>query len=184
MRAKITHVLASLVLALVSGAASATVIDFEELSFGQSISYDHYASQGILFDSGINWGIYDPSSSSPQKALINNTSFAGDLFGSFTSTVSDLSIKMGDWCCDADTGLLEAYDIDGNLLASDSGASNSWFTISVTTSDIASFRVFATGAVIYDEISFTASEVPTPSVFALLGLGLAGIGFSRKKKAA
>jgi hypothetical protein len=41
---------------------------------------------------------------------------------------------------------------------------------------------FASDGVAIDEIEVTGSAVPEPSVLALLGLGLAGLGFSRKRK--
>ena len=164
----------------VAGNAQAVTIDFEELSYGQDVAYDLYESDGIIFDSAIDWEIY--SSTSYPKALLNNTNWAGDLIASFTFLVSEVSVLMGDNGGDFDTGTLKAYDICGTEIASYAGSGYSWFTVSVEENTIASFRIFATGNVVYDEIIFEADPIPEPATMLLLGSGLVGLaGFRRKK---
>lgn len=181
---KIGFLLTGFLLILTVNLASATTIDFEELSYGQDVAYDLYQSEGIIFDSGIDWEIYN--NGNYPKALINNTNWAGDLIGSFINPVSSLSVLMGDSGGDIDTGRLEVYDADGTLLASDFGSGSSWFTVSVAVNNISSFRIFQTNLVVYDEIIFDGSApsppIPEPSTILLFGFGILGLARVNRKK--
>jgi hypothetical protein len=89
---------------------------------------------------------------------------------------------------DGNDTTLEAYDVDNNLLTSIStidGGKNETLTLK-EIGDIAWLNIFSisdgTG---YDDILFEEVKlfsVSEPVGLAIMGLALAGIGFSRKKK--
>jgi len=162
-------------------AAQAVTIDFEELGYGSSVAFNHYQAQGILFDSSVSWSIYN--NSGYPKALINDTNFAGDLIGSFTTAVSSLSVLMGDVGGDLDSGTLVAYDSSNNIIATDSVSDTSWFTVAVAGNNIDHFRIFSSGLVVYDTITFNQqTSVPDGgTTVAMLGLALVGVGAARRK---
>lgn len=163
------------------------VIDFEELSYRQSVAYDLYEDQGIILDSSTEWKIYN--SPGRRKTLLNKTRFGGDLAASFTRMMSSVKIVLGDWVRDKDKALLEAYDSNGELLASDFGKNKrGFFSLSVSAMNIASFRVFTKGAVVYDKIAFkhqaymAPAPVAEPPVLALILLGVLGLAATRRRQ--
>lgn len=162
-----------------ANSANADVIDFEELSSG-TIGANHYASQGLILDG--TYSIYtnqDPGvNGSGSKSIHQSYNHFG---GTFVNTVSSISVLMGDWCCDYDTGVLSVYDAANNLIGTSNNAGNAWFSISSTAAGIKSFSINGTGAVLFDKIEFTVSSVPEPGPLALLGLGLLMIRLGRKK---
>jgi len=104
--------------------------------------------------------------------LWTSTPVDGFLAGSTGLTISSLDFLSGDFLVD--------FDLFSTLLTG--------FSYSILSNDSISFSWSNTGQVgpgtIIEGRFLTQSQVPGPASLALLGLGLAGIGFSRKKKTA
>lgn len=148
-------------------------------------------SLGIAPQSG-SWkvGVHD------QTGTLPFDSFSLDLSSStIVGTVYTLSFWLagqgGSALGPLEIGLSSSASSFGSLITSASAASASDWTMLSTTftaSSAASFLTFAPTAdsyVFIDNISLTGEPgtVPTPATLALFGLGLAGLGWSRRKKA-
>lgn len=78
-----------------------------------------------------------------------------------------------------------AYDEVSGILyltSSTAGGVSSLYTVNVTTG--LATLVGSTGVVRLDGLAWKANGVPEPATLALLGAGLAGLGFSRRRKSA
>lgn len=190
-----------------SSVAHAAVIDFEsastagcQVTAGGSTggftlgSYDNNNS-GAGFNNSSACSFINPAANSGQNYMVN----FNDVFGEFTKDVGDFTldslfvhadIREGDT-----TVLFQGLDgVDGALLYSlsvditsswqkiefagwDNVKTFTWDSISPGISNI-SIDDFE-----YDAVSRPPS-VPEPMMISLLGFGLAGLGFSRKKKIA
>lgn len=190
MKQKFISMMASAIFVLTFvGAAQATVITFDEYvnnpSSGGEVNGTEWLSDGILFstpDAQLNIGGTTGSSPNSLGANINTgtNDFSGSIYFEFINNnfVTDLSFTIFNTPFQA-----SAYDLGGNLL--NTIYSNSDFTQIFDFSGYMVHSVMVSGTFYaIDDVTYgNSNPVPEPSTIILLGSGLAGLAFWRRRKA-
>lgn len=200
---QLKHVCAALALACALP-ASATVIDFDGsdghlLLAPETALGSQYAALGVTFaGSGAAGGSVvhqEAELGIAARSGFNFLGFNADLgigpaerisFATGQDTVS-LFAATYEALVDPVTFTMSAFDGLGKLLASTTiGGARDWQELTLSASGIRSVVVSSTAYTWgLDDLSFTGSsaEVPEPATFGLMGVALAGLMLSRRKRA-
>jgi len=184
---------ASLAAMCISGAAQATVVDFEGLPTGAAANPLVLGVASFETPGGFNFvaPAFVSTELCPSTSAFNNANCSLNLIVTFSSAASNISFEfagnnlttigadIGDVQVFAGATLLGTVDVivlDGSTSTHD--------LVNLTAfSGVTKLLISSTdyGGVTYDNFSFNAGVVPEPGTFALLSLGLAGIGLSRRR---
>lgn len=194
----------------VSISASPVVIDFEDLVgmtffVGNPVPQESQLSDHYLNSLGVRFSSGDPYVAVVAMGLGHATSGINGLAGTdgnglntgvapiaaaffdpsnpSTRAVTDYVSLRGDLWGGGPPISLIAYGMDGNVLATDTKQDIGGATLTVSTPGIHSVRYINNGSVGIDDFTFNAPvavAVPEPSTFALVGLAMTGLCFSRR----
>lgn len=205
------YVWGAVLLLACANANASLILNVEGVSGAGSTSWSLSGSSTVNRDgtirtnSGSNFSIDDTfepdltgdfissSTTISDNSLFSIAGFATITIGSDTQTITDIFLDP-DGSSRDDFGIRVDFPLD--YLTGETSSWTGTFTVGLDISEfnLGSYRLNTTQAngggflfALPDDVVLNFSEVtsvPEPSIIALLSLGLAGIGFSRKKKAA
>ncbi|KQP43110.1 VPLPA-CTERM sorting domain-containing protein [Pseudorhodoferax sp. Leaf274] len=175
--------------------AAPVTIDFETAPEWAPIA-EHYAASGVRFGGGAEGlrnqdpdFVYFSNNPSPVGILVGNAAAAtmnvdGGFSGAFSFWYSSLDAVLGGvsiWSgLDGNGTLLASFDLAGNAQDGCDGATYCNFDLLSTSFSGVAYSVTFAEAIGYDDVTFNA--VPEPASALLMGLGLAGLAASRRRR--
>jgi hypothetical protein len=179
-----------------SMSSQATVLDFEDMGGMNNVvqfpaSYHDFDFMGNgsnldivdVTNPSSPWGSHGPAYSG-QNIVLNDWSQDGTIDSLMGAFMFD-GAWFKEWSSTSATVSIEGY-LNNSLVdtVSFTISNNGWQFVSGFSSSVDSLVIRDGGSVfMMDNFTFNTTQVPEPASIALLGLGLAGIGFSRKRKA-
>jgi hypothetical protein len=161
-----------------------TLLTFDEVVLATDASVtNEYSAYGVTFsglfyDSSCCIEIWDPDGASPYLGNITtSTSNYRSWSILFSQDQTEAAFTMAS---NTATHILSAY-LDNTLVESFSVNGSSWGYYGFTGIVFDELRMQANQAMLIDNLQFSTTPIPEPASIALLGLGLAGIGYSRRK---
>lgn len=166
--------------------AASTLIDFDELALGVVVD-NEYSGLGVTISGTTGYdgtgAATDVVSSGWDPIYIGNrsNSWNGSIVFDFSVGITQFGLEL----IDSTPSYLSVYDSSDNLIESVTTILNGHniFTGIDTGGILISKAIISGQFYAIDDVQFNAS-VPEPAILALFGLGLVGMSFSRKKKAA
>lgn len=179
-----------------SMSSQATVLDFEDMGGMNNVvqfpaSYHDFDFMGNgsnldivdVTNPSSPWGSHGPAYSG-QNIVLNDWGQDGTIDSLMGAFMFD-GAWFKEWSSTSATVSIEGY-LNNSLVdtVSFTISNNGWQFVSGFSSSVDSLVIRDGGSVfMMDNFTFNTTQVPEPASIALLGLGLAGIGFSRKRKA-
>lgn len=168
-----------------TGLVNATTITFNE---GLAAPGTHlqgtsfYESFGVSFESSLLFG-FDSRLPDDGWGITNIPSVTGAV--NFDSIVNSIDLTWATslsgidfyaTAFDSSNNIIDSFFFDGGL------SSNTFGVVSLAGPGITRLEYHDSGSsVAIDTLTFNASSVPEPATLALLGLGVVGIGYTRRK---
>lgn len=169
---------------LFAGSVNATVIDFTVFGNGDTGSTTLITPEATFTSLGGNFFVGAAGIGSEICALSGGTC-AADFKVDFTTEINNLTLITSGFQS-GDTVEISAFDVSNTLLGSVTQAANGLVDLTAFSGisrlfvdDSSTAAGFGFDQFTFDSVN---NNVPEPSILALLALGLAGVGFSRKKK--
>lgn len=208
--------IAGLMLAATAGQVQAGFINFESFAgdamlnspgstvpVAAQISNQFLASDGVSFSSGggylaaveLGTGTFSGHIGVGGTTSTGQLTYSGDYFiATFFNPANLLELGVtnfvsvrGDTVPDGSTVTFSAFDINNNLLGSDTQTETTGgHLFSLSFAGIHSVKFSGSGTVALDDFTFnavtSAAPVPEPSSIAMWGLGALGLMFARRKR--
>jgi hypothetical protein len=148
----------------------------------------------VLIDLGTGHAVSGTNGIGPENAAGDlDYTLNLDIFlvvpGTTTPAVTDSISIQGDEIPIPGNVIFDAYDLDGNLIASGTAPDTAGGTYALSAPGIHEFQIHSeSGTVAYDNLSFdtpglqgSGTGAPEPATYGLIGLGLAGMALAGRR---